>query len=196
MRRRRIKRVTMGKDPIKHSSTLVSVIGNGSNVTGVQLITTRAGDRSLDGASSTIQDSASNAQIVILSTIVKYITVHLQAAVTTAGNDSSTQGWIEWAVVWRDEVSVQPPSTNFGTQTLGNICTNMYRGDCLLTGNFPVSVNLPNSQDILVKLPKKCVKWKQGAELKLYAIFRDADTTNLETDTVKLITSNNFKGYN
>ncbi len=197
-RRKRIKRATFGKDPIKHSNTLVSVIGNGSNITQRNLVQTTAGDRSLDGSVSVIQTEANTGSNVLVSTIVKYVNVVLQAGVTADGNDgnTSTQGFIEWAVVWRDEVNIPIPVTNFGTKTLGDMATQMFRGDCLLTGAFPVSVNLPNMVSISVKLPKKAIKWRLGDTLSLYYGFRDMDTADLQTTTVKVIQSQMFKAYN
>ncbi len=196
-RRKRIVRLTMGKEPIKHSHTNVSIIGNGSNVGQRGLIRTNAGDRSVDGSNVTIRSESTTSTIVQVGDIVKYINIVLQAAVTTEGNDpqSQTQGWLEWALVWRDEVTLTIPNTNLGVRTLGDIAMQMFRGDCIMTGQFPVSVNLPNIQEIKIKLPKKSVKWHLGDELTLYTIFRDADTTDLQTDTVKLVLSAFFKSY-
>ncbi len=187
----------MGKDPVKHSNTLVSSIGNGSNVGQRTLIITRAGDRSLDGGNTTYGDSATTSTTIMVSDIVKYVNLVFQAAITAEGNDGNTQtqGWLEWAIVWRNEVSIPIPSTNLGTRTLQDIAMQMFRGDCLMTGQFPVSVNLPNIETVMLKLPKKSVKWKIGDELVLYTSFRDADTTNLETDTVKLVQFHFFKSY-
>ncbi len=197
-RRRRIKRATMGKDPIKHSRTVVSVIGNGSMVTQNALIVTNVGDRSLDGTAKVIQDQASTANLVMVSTVVKYLNIVLQAATTEAGNDQNTQtqGWIEWAIVFREEVDIPIPVTEIGTRTLGDIAMQMFRGDCLLTGQFPVSVNLPNVERIVLKLPNKAIKWKIGQVLSIYMLFRDAETTDLQTDTVKVVQSAFFKAYN
>jgi len=197
VRRRRFKRVTMGKDPVKHSHTLVSIIGNGSNVSVLGLIQTGAGDRSDDGTVKAIQQAANTGKNVSVSDIVKYANIIIQAAVTTEGNDpqSQTQGWIEWAITWRNEEFKTIPSTNLGTQTLGDIASQMFRGDCLMSGQFPVSVNLPNIETIKLKLPAKAIKWRIGNQLILHTIFRDADTTDLQTDTIKIVKSIHFKVY-
>ncbi len=196
--RRRIRRQTVGLTAVKHSQTLVSVIGNGSLVTQNGFLFTNVGDRSLDGTAKTIQEEADTASRVQVGSVVKNVRIELQAAITPAGNNgnTSTQGWLEWAVVWRNEVNIPIPATNLGVQTLGDIAQQMFRGDCLLTGSFPLSVNLPNVQTILLKLPKKAVKWNLGDTLVLYLSFRDADTTDLQTDTVKVIQSEFFKAYN
>jgi len=65
--RRRVKRVTLGKEPIKHSHTRVDVIGNGSAVTTLGIIQTGAGDRSTDGTESTIQNSANTGKVLLVS---------------------------------------------------------------------------------------------------------------------------------
>ncbi len=196
-RRRRIKRQTMGKDPVKHSHSIVSVVGNGSAVVTLGLIQTGAGDRSTDGAAKAIQSGSNTGKIVAVSDIIKYTNVIIQAAITAEGaqQNSNTQGWVEWALVFRNEQLVSIPSTNIGTQTLGDICSQMFRGDCLMTGQFPVSVNLPNIEVISLKHPKKAIKWSIGSQLVLYTMFRDADTTDLQTDTVKIVKSAHFKVY-
>ncbi len=188
----------MGKDPIKHSQTKVHVLGQGS-VTGFHnLITTKAGSRSLDGSVQDIQESANTSSIVMISSIIKYITIHFQVAITEEGQSAQNdmQGWLEYGLVWFNEVDVNVPSTNLGTQTLGDIMTKMFRGDCIATGNIPCSVNLPNSRDLVIKLPKKAIKWNIGDTLKLYIHWRSSNSTDLDTNSVKLITSSNFKVYN
>ncbi len=187
----------MGKDAIKHSDTLVQTVGNGSNVSQYVICRTGVGNRTLDGSVQTIQDSSNTGQFLQVSDIVKYFNIILQAAITEAGSDQNTQtqGWIEWAITWRDESTVNIPSTNLGVKTLGDICTQMFRGDCLMTGQFPVSVNLPNVERILLKVPQKAIKWKIGNELVLNTIFRSAEVTDLSTDTVRLVKSTHFKVY-
>ncbi len=196
-RRRKIKRLTMGKDPVKHSHTVVTLQGNGSVVNVLGLIQTGAGDRSTDGAAKAIQQGSNTGKIVAVSDIIKYVNIILQGAVTAEGNNgnTSTQGWVEWAVVFRNETLVTVPTTNIGVQTLGDICSQMFRGDCLMSGQFPVSVNQPNVERIMLKLPKKANKWAIGSQLVLYTIFRDADTADLQTDTVKVVKSVHFKVY-
>jgi len=195
--RRRIKRVTMGKDPIKQAHTLVTLHGNGSNVSEFLLYETRTGDRSLDGSAQSTKLGGSTSQVVEISDIIKYVNIVIQTAITEAGqtNQDDTQGWLEWAVVWRNEVSIPIPSTNLGTETIGVLASRMFRGDCLMTGQFPVSVNLPNVQPITIKLPAKAIKQKIGNELTLYFHFRASNSTDLTTDTVKSITSTHFKTY-
>ncbi len=64
-----------------------------------------------------------------------------------------------------------------------------------MSGQFPVSVNLPNVENILLKLPNKAVKQRIGSELTLYYFFRSADVTDLDTDTTRFIASEHFKVY-
>ena len=197
-RRKRIRRVTMGKDPIKHSHSTLANIGNGSNVNERTIIATNAGDRSLDGAVKVIQEAANTGSLVMVSSIVKYVNITIQAAVrvTAEPQNQDTQGWLEWAVTWRDEVTIPIPSTNLGTKSLMDLATQIFRGDCIMTGSFPVSHNLPNVANITIKLPKKAVKWRLGDELVLHVFFRSADVTDLETDQVRYMNSIMFKAYN
>ncbi len=187
----------MGKDPVKHSHTLIETIGNGSNVGQRSLIVTNAGDRSLDGSSQLYGANATTAGQVMVSDIVKYINVILESAITEEGQtaQNDTQGWLEWAIVWRQEVDIPIPSTNLGTRALGDLASQMFRGDCLLTGQFPVSVNLPNVATITLKLPKKANKWHIGDQLSIYTHFRSSNVTDLTTDTVRLVTVAHFKSY-
>jgi len=196
-RRRKILRATMGKTPIKHSRTLVTVIGQGSSVGQLTLIKTNTGDRSLDGTAKVIQEQGSTGDTVQVGEVTKYVNIVLQAAITEEGQTTQNdmQGWIEWAVVWRNEVDIPIPSTKLGTQALQDIAMQMFRGDCLMTGQFPVSVNLPNVQTVTIKLPKKAIKWKLGNELTLRTHFRSSNTTDLDTNTVKLILFHYFKSY-
>ncbi len=187
----------MGKDPIKLAVALTSTIGNGSNVGEFTLVQTNTGDRSLDGSAQVIRAESSTSNIVQISDIVKYVNIIMQSAVTEEGQtaQNDTQGWLEWAVVWRNEVAIPIPSTNLGTTPLGVLASHMFRGDCLMTGQFPVSVNLPNVETVTLKLPNKAVKWKIGAVLTLYTFFRSSNVTDLTTDTVRLIESAHYKVY-
>jgi len=195
MARKRIYRATKGKDGIKHSATLISVHGNGSNVQEMVLAETTVGDRSLDGSGQTIRESATTGNLVQTSDIIKYINLKIQSTVTQAGEDQFANGFIEWAIVFRREVDIPIPSTNLGTLTLPVIATRMFRGDCLMTGTFPIAFTLPNQTDIMLKLPKKAIKFMIGNQLKLYFIFRSGQSTDLETDTIKTLTSTIFKVY-
>ncbi len=129
--------------------------------------------------------------------VVKYINIVIQSAITEEGQtaQNDTQGWLEWAVVWRAEVDIPIPSTNLGTKTIGDLATAMFRGDCLMTGQFPVSVNLPNVEVIQLKLPKKATVYKLGNVLSLYYAFRSSNVTDLTTDTVRVVNTTKFKAY-
>ena len=59
--RRRVRRQTIGKDPIKHSHTLVANIGNGSTVSADNIYLTGGGNRSADGSPKAIQQGADTA---------------------------------------------------------------------------------------------------------------------------------------
>ncbi len=196
-RRKRIRRQTIFKTPIKHSNTLIATVGNGSNVTQDIIIQTQAGDRSLDGSNTTIKTQSTTSRSVMVGDVVKYINIVIQSAITEEGQtaQNDTQGWLEWAVVWRAEVDIPIPSTNLGTKTIGDLATAMFRGDCLMTGQFPVSVNLPNVEVIQLKLPKKATVYKLGNVLSLYYAFRSSNVTDLTTDTVRVVNTTKFKAY-
>lgn len=190
-----MRRQTQGKDAVKHSHSAVAVIGNGSTVSADNIYLTGGGNRSVDGSPKVIQQGANTGATCSVSDVIKYVNIILQGAMSATGVSSNTQGWIEYAVVFRQEIFVAIPTTNLGTKTLGDIASQMFRGDCLWTGQFPISVNQPNVQEVKIKLPKKCNKVHLGDNLILYSIFRDAVITDLQTDTVKLIKSYHFKVY-
>ena len=194
-RRRKIKRATMGKEPIKHSLTLVATHGQGSAVQVQKLLRTFVGDRSLDGSAQTIQSEANTSNMTRVGDVVKYINVLLQSAITDAGVAINSQGWIEWAIVWSNQAAPAIPSTNLGTTNLGVIANRMFRGDCLMTGCFPVSVNLPNTEKIILKLPEKAVKQKIGNELNLFFHYRSATSTDVDTTSTRTISSALYKVY-
>ncbi len=188
----------MGKDPIKHSHSNIANIGQGSNVEQRSLINTGAGNRSLDGGITNIMGEVTTAATVQVATIVKYVNITIQAAarVDAEIQNEETQGWLEWAVVWRNEVDVPIPSTNLGTKTIMDIATSMFRGDCLMTGCFPVSHNLPNVANIVIKLPKKAIKVHIGDELTLRYFFRSSNSTDTTTDAIRAVVTTLFKAYN
>ncbi len=196
-RRRRIVRATFGKDPIKHAHTIVEVHGQGSPaVLARTLLTSATGDRSLDGSGQTIQDSATTGESCLIGSVTKYLNIIIQSVITNDGFTTNAQGFVEWAIVFSNEVSITPLVTNTGVQTLGVICSRMFRGDCLMTGQFPVGHVQPMVETISLKLPKKCIKTRIGNNVTLFWIYRSNDTTDLESNTIKSTVSCHFKNYN
>ncbi len=195
-KRRRIKRVTMGKDPIKKSGTLIaSPIGPASAITEFSLIST-AQERSATGVSQTIRDSQNTDSQCNTGDIVKYINIHIQTGARDAIEpEDDTSGWLEWAIIKYKESTIVPSNSQLGVKTLGDICTQTFRGDCLLTGNIPVGGDTPNNAEIILKVPKIMNKMQLGSEIRLYVHFRSVNAASTATDLNASILSFNYKLY-
>ncbi len=195
MRHKRIVRKTMGKDPIKKSGTLIaSPIGPASAITQFTLIETLA--RSLSGTEQTIRDSQDTGNTANVGDIVKYINIHIQSgARDSVEPEDDTSGWLEWGIVKYKEIFVLPTNTNLGVHTLGDILTQQFRGDCLLTGNIPVGGDVPNNAEIILKVPKANIKQQLGSQIILYVHFRSVNAASTASDLNATVLSFNYKLY-
>ncbi len=192
------KRITMGKTPIKHASTLLANIGPGDgSFFGHVIFQTNVGQRIQSGASQVLQDASSNNDICMVGDIVKYVNICLECAPRGADstNIKDDTGWLEWALVWQEERDTAPNVTNIGVETLGVVCSHAFRENCLLTGCFPVGSRQSMSTDLKIKLPQKCIKLRQGAILKIFCYLRGSSSTDTRTDSNRLIVSSMFKSY-
>jgi len=194
--RRKIRRATMGKDPIKKSGTLIaSPIGPASAPNAFTLITTTLG-RNADGDAQTIRDSQNTETVANVGDIVKYINIHIQTgARDSAEPEDDTSGWLEWAIIKYKEAFSQPTTTNLGVKTLGDVCTQQFRGDCLLTGNVPVGGDTPNNAEIQLKVPKANIKQQLGSKIVMFVHFRSVNTASTASDLNATILSFNYKLY-
>lgn len=194
-RRRKVIRKTMGKDPIKKSLTLIaSPIGPATNPTAFTVIETI--ERNADGQSQTIRADQNTAQVANVGDIVKYINIHIQTgARDSVDPEDDTSGWLEWAVIKYKETFVQPPITQLGVKTLGDVCTQMFRGDCLLTGAVPVGGDTPNTAEIVLKVPKIQIKQQIGSRITMFVHFRSVNSASTATDLNTTVLSANYKLY-
>ncbi len=192
-------RVTRGKVPIKHSSSLQDGdIGPGTVTTFPHLIyVTDAGDRTVTGAQVDIKEHATTGNLVNVGDIIKYVNICVQCSPTGADpavpNDNN--GWLEWAVVWQRERTSAIANTNLGVATLGSVCVAAYRENCLMTGCFPIGAKQSMSADIKIKLPQRCCRVKLGDRLTLFCYVRTSKVTDTRTDSHMIIASSIFKSY-
>jgi len=195
-RRKRIKRQTMGKDPIKKSGTLIAgAIGPSSAITAVTLITTPLG-RDGSGSTVTIRDAQNTENLANVGDIVKYINVHLQCgARDSIAPEDDTSGWLEWGIIKYKEGVIPPSNTQLGTKTLGDVLTQTFRGDCLMTGNFPVGGDIPNVAEIVLKVPKIVSKMQLGSAILIYLHYVSVNNASTATDLASLRISFNYKLY-
>ncbi len=196
MRHKRIIRRTLGKEPIKKSVTKVDTIGNGSNVNGITLLFS-ASSRSATGDTTTVRDDQNTGSTANIGDICKYMNICIEAGnrADVEPNAEDNNGWLEWAIVYQKETSGFPGNTNLGTQTLGDICAKTFRGNCLLTGCIPVGNTQPIAQDITIKIPKNYIKVQQSSIMQLFYYFRSVNSTDLRTDSLKVILSAMYKLY-
>ncbi len=200
MRHRRKLRATFGKDPVKHSSTLVDNTGPGvGSFFAHVLYKTDVGLRISSGGVQTIRDTANTEEVINVGDVIKYMNICLEASPRgtdpTILNDNA--GWLEWAVCWQQEPTqlVVPTVANIGILTLGVICSHIFRQNCLMTGCFPIGTRQAMSQDIKIKLPQKCVKILMGSRLTIFCYIRTSKSTDTRTDSHRLIASSHFKCY-
>ncbi len=199
MRHFRKRRLTLGKDPIKHSSTLVDNTGAGvGSYFTHQIFVTDVGSRIQSGGVQVLQDEANNESQCKVGDIIKYVNICLECSPRGADptNDNDNAGWLEWAVVWQEEAVKNINTSNIGVATLGVIASHAYRQNCLMTGCFPLGTKQAMAQDIKIKLPQKCCKLRQGSLLECFCYVRTSNSTDVRTDSHRLIASSHFKCYN
>ncbi len=196
--RHRIKRVTQGKQGVKHFSSLVDNTGPGvGTFFGHVVYQTDVGTRNSAGGTQTIKERATIGNICNVGDIIKYVHVCLECSPRGASptDDNDNAGWLEWALVFQRERDVNPTVANIGVSTLGNICTNFYREDCLMTGCFPLGTKQAMSVDLPFKLPDKCSRLRVGYILTMLCYVRTSKSTDTRTDSHRLIASSGFKCY-
>ena len=185
----------MGKDPVKKATTLLSNIGSGSPIGIFELLSVPV--RTETGGATAIREGQDIASKGNVGNILKYINITLQAANRDTNVEPGDSGWLEWAVVALKEEGT-PASINnsqIGVHTLGVVCSRLYRGNCLLTGVIPVGSIQPITQDIKIKLPKTMVKLQLGSTVFIATYFRSTDSTDMRTDSVRLVESTMYKLY-
>jgi len=194
--RKRITRRTLGKDAIKKSATLLSQIGNGSNPLGFIMLDS-VSTRSLTGETTTVRDSQDTGSLANIGDVCKYVNICIEAGnrADNSPNDDDNNGFLEWGITYQQETRSAPSNVQLGTQTLGDVLTKTFRGNCLLTGCIPVGSSQPIVQDIVIKIPPKYIKVQQTSRMHLWVYFRSVNSTDLRTDSIKIILSCNYKLY-
>ncbi len=196
--RKRFRRATLGKLPVKHSSTLLDNTGPSvGSFFGHVIYETTAGARLLSGGAQTLKDLASNEKFVNVGDLIKYVNICLEASPRGAipAQELDNAGWLEWAVIFQQENTVLPSVANIGVLTLGCIASHFYRENCIMTGCFPIGTKQAMSQDIKLKLPRKCCNIKVGYRLVCICYIRTSNSADVRTDSHRLIASSHFKCY-
>ncbi len=193
---RRRQAVTRLKTSITHADTKLINAGAGAIPDTFEVLETEAGLRTTTGGTQTITDSRSTGEVVNVGDIVKYINLFLEVGPRFAAVATDRIGWLEWALVMVKESETTVPITDTGTQTLGTICKNMFRNECIYTGHIPVGSEQTNSQSIAIKVPRFKQKITLGDEWRFITYFRSTSSVSTEVAAVRVIKSFMYKGYN
>ncbi len=184
------------KTGIQHSDTNVTTVGGGTIPSSTNVLETQGGARPTGGGETTIKSSATTGEIVNVGDIVKYVNLFIEVAPrSTATTPAESMGHLEWAFVMVKESETSVPITQTGVRTLGNICTNMFRNECIYTGQVPIGLNQANSMTAVIKVPKFKQKIRLGDEWRFITWFRSWDSTNDDLNNVKVIKSWMYKAY-
>ncbi len=194
---RRYVRVTRGKVPVKHSSALVGNQGQGGAIFDHIIFDTTVGIRNVSGASQTIKDTATTENECNVGDIIKYVNICLQCSPRGANptNDNDNAGWLEWAVIYSKERTTNITSANLGVATMGVVCSHSLREDCLMTGCFPIGTKQAMAQDLHIKIPQRMCRLKIGSILRILCHIRTSSSTDVRTDSHRLMVSSHFKCY-
>ncbi len=187
------------QNAIKHSDTAILTHGPASIPTETIILNTDIGARTLTGATQNIRDLETTDSTVMAGSTVKYMNIAIYTAPRPGSisiNTDPTIGWLEYALVMVKESEAVVPITLIGSTTLQDICTKMYRNECIWTGCIPISTRVPNCTNLRIKVPRVKQKIKTGDEWRLFIYYRDVATTAVGTDLCRTILSTNFKSYN
>lgn len=187
------RRITLGKQPLHHSGTLLDNVGSGSVPTKFVTIETEVGPRSTTGAPKSVQSFRSTDEICQIGDCIKYVNLFIQVAPRTA--TANDVGWLEWAYVCQRENDADIPITQVGNQTLGVIAKQMYRNECVYTGNIPIGSAQANKLDIQLKIPKPKTFLHIGDEYNLYVYYRSTNSADVQTDNIRVILSYFYTSY-
>ncbi len=192
--RKRVARRTMGKEARMMSKTLLD-----DNLTLAASIIKIMGPTQFVSAAGTadVFENADTKDLCSANSVIKYINIRLQSGIRDIA--PSAPGFVEYAIVLFQKEEAEPTlnaaiTANLGTQTLGDLCRNLYRGDCIWEDSFPVSRENPAVANIKVKLPDKCVKTERGKYLMLLKAFRTQDVSDTTSDC-RTWYSHNYKVY-
>ncbi len=184
-----------GKSHEKHSDTLVHTIGPGTvAVARHTMRDTEVGDRDPDGGNDTIQLGRGYGEECNVGDTCKYINIHIQVG-PRKDNSLESVGWIEWGFCIHKNSDPLPTNTNLGTLTLGNVLTNYFREQCIMTGFIPVGRAQASGAEIKLKIPPKMQTMRTGDVWDLFMFGRTVSITETSTTSFRVMTSCNYINY-
>ena len=91
------------------------------------------------------------------NSVIKYINFRLESGIRDVA--PAAPGFVEYAIVVLEEQSAAPTldasiTAQIGTKTLGTICKNLYRGNCLWEGAFALSREIPGVLDLKMQISR------------------------------------------
>ncbi len=191
--RRKVRRL-LTTPSVKHSGSFLANIGAATAPASMIILKTSGGPRSTDGSPQTIQSASSTDEDCQTADTCKLVNLHIEAgARPDVGAAKDRTGWLEWSLVCVRENETAVPITRLGVQTLGDVCTAMYRGECIYTGAIPVGDAQPVTGEISLKIPKTKQHIKLGDEWRFITSFRAVDAASTGTATIRIVKSFNYK---
>ncbi len=192
---RKIVRRTMGKEARIMSRSALFDIDAGS-LTHQVLVKPSVFAGALSGASNVFNE-ADTEMVVSPNAIIKYINIRFETGLRDVS--PAAPGFIEYAIVILDQAGatyVIPAglTANFGTKTVGDLCRNLYRGNCIWNGSFPVSRELPRVIDMSIRIPDKFCKCKNGQEIVIVIGHHGLNVADTTTEA-RTYFSTQFKAY-
>ncbi len=190
------RRKSFSKDKrpaVKHSGTFIENAGGASTPGNFVILETSGGERSDTGAPQTIQSFSSTDSDCKTGDTCKQVNLTLQCSPRVNQTELDTTVWLEWALICVRANETEVPTTRTGVQTLGDICTNMYRGECIYSGAIPIGTKQPAVAVIVLKIPKHKKKIKLGDQWRFLTYFRDTVATSTSTNAVRVVKSYNYK---
>ncbi len=192
------RKMTMGKVPVQHAGTVMSNAGFAQTPGSMVVLLTEAGARNVTGANQDITADRDTGSKCNVGDVVKFINLFIQCGpriAATSVDEEDRTGWLEWAFVCCKETETLTPITTMGAQTLGVVCNNMYRNECLYSGAMPVGGSQPNAVSITLKIPKTKQIIRIGDQWRFITFFRPVDSASDRSDAVRLVRSFMYKGY-
>ncbi len=162
---------TLLQDNVVDAVTILAIVKPTSN-TG-----TSGSEHVFEGADTT-NECAPNS-------LVKYINIRLESGLRDVA--PSAPGFLEYAIIVYEQQTTEPTvpagiTSGIGTQTLGNLCKNFYRGQCIWDGAMAISRELPRVLDLKIKLPTKYCKNQRGKYIMLMKNYRTNDVSDTTSD--------------
>ncbi len=181
---------------MQHAGTFVDTIGGATAPQEQVVCKTEAGARNVTGANQDVTAERDTGNKCNITDTIKSVNLFLQCAPRFTGiAEDDRRGWVEWAFVCCKETETNVPITTLGVQTLGVVCTNMFRNECIYTGCMPVGDTQPNYLPIQIKIPSTKQNLKIGDEWRFITYFRDAKATSVSTVAMRVIKSFIYNGY-